>query len=187
MTVIIIGAGGAIGKTITPAIQVVHKVITVGRNSGDILVDISSVADLEHLFKQTGKVDAIICVAGDSVTSDLQSMDKEKFEVGIQQKLLAQTNLVLIGLDYLNDNGSLTLISGKMGERPAKGSTGKALANGAVNSFVMAAALEMPRGIRINTISPSKLSEISPDDLIRAYQKCMETLINGEIVRIGYS
>lgn len=187
MRVLIIGAEGAIGKVITPAIQADHDLITVGRNKGDILADISSVADIAHLFEQTGKVDAVVCVAGDSVTAELQAMDKEKFEVGIQQKVLSQINLVLIGLHYLHDNGSFTLISGKMGERPAKGSSGKAIANGAVNSFVLAAALDMPRGIRINAVSPARVSDIPADDLIDAYLKSLETTANGEIIRIGYN
>ena len=58
-------------------------------------------------------------------------------------------------MKYLEDNGSITLISGKMGDYPAKGSSGKAFVNGAINSFVKAAAQEMPRGIRLNAISPS--------------------------------
>ena len=33
------------------------------------------------------------------------------------------------------------------------------MANGAVESFVMAAATELPRGIRINVVSPSVLAE----------------------------
>jgi NAD(P)-dependent dehydrogenase (short-subunit alcohol dehydrogenase family) len=113
-------------------------------------------------------------------------MNEEKFTVGLQQKLLAQINLVLIGLKYLNDNGSFTLISGKMGEKPAKGSSGKAVVNGAINSFVLAAALEMPKGIRINVISPSKITDIPAEDLISAYVKSIETSVSGEIIRIGY-
>jgi NAD(P)-dependent dehydrogenase (short-subunit alcohol dehydrogenase family) len=87
----------------------------------------------------------------------------------------------------LNDNGSFTLISGKMGEVPTKGSSGKALINGALHSFVTAAAQELPRGIRLNIVSPSKVSDITDEDLEKAYRKCIETSINGEIVRVGYT
>lgn len=186
MRILIIGASGAIGKIIAPAIREKHEVITAGRNSGDVITDISSVSSIENLFNQVANIGAVICVAGDSVSGDLLSMDQEKYTIGIRQKLVAQVNLVLIGLKYINDNGSFTLISGKMGEKPAKGSSGKSVINGAVNSFVLAAALEMPRGIRINTISPSKLSDISARDLINAYLKSIETSTHGEIIRIGY-
>uniref|UniRef100_F4CB42 Short chain dehydrogenase n=1 Tax=Sphingobacterium sp. (strain 21) TaxID=743722 RepID=F4CB42_SPHS2 len=187
MKILIIGADGNIGKIITPALQQSHEVITAGRNSGDISVDISSVASLENLFKKTGSIDAIVCAAGNSVTTELLSMTNEQYLIGIEQKLLPQINLVVKGLNHVNDNGSFTLISGKMGENPTKASSGKAVANGAVNSFVLAAALEMPRGIRINAVSPSKISDIADADLINAYLKSLATSVNGEIIRIGYN
>jgi len=187
MRILIIGASGTIGKIISPALQVNHKVITVGRSSGDIMADISSTDSIENLLKQVTNIDAVICVAGDSVTDNLFAMNESKFGIGISQKLFAQINLVLIGSKFLNDNGSFTLISGKMGEKPVRGSSGKAIANAAVNSFVLAAALEMPRGIRINAISPSKVSDISSTDLVDAYLKSTETACNGEIIRIGYT
>ena len=61
------------------------------------------------------------------------------------------------------------------------------VANGAINSFVLAAALEMPKGIRVNVVSPSKVADISSSDLINAYLKCIDTAANGEIIRIGYN
>ena len=166
MRIMIIGAGGAIGKIITPALQMSHEVITVGRNSGDVIADISSTDSIENLFKQVPDIDAVVCVAGDSISDDLPAMKESKYVIGLNQKLLAQINLVLIGSNFINENGSFTLISGKMGERPAKGSSGKAVTNGAINSFVLAAALEMPKGIRVNVVSPSKVSDISSSDLI---------------------
>jgi NAD(P)-dependent dehydrogenase (short-subunit alcohol dehydrogenase family) len=186
MKVLIIGASGAIGKVITPAIQRNHEVVTAGRNSGDIAVDISSAVSIEGLFQKVANLDAVICVAGDSVTTGLHSMNEEKYKAGIQQKLLAQINLVLTGINYLNKNGSFTLISGKMGERPAPGSSGKAIMNAAVNSFVLSASLEMPKGMRLNVVSPSKISDIPDKDIVAAYLTCIETNVNGEIIRIGY-
>lgn len=187
MKVLVIGAGGNIGKIITPALQQQYEVVTAGRKSGDISLDISSIESIENIFTQVTNIDAVVCLAGDSISEILPAMKEDTYSVGLSQKLLAQINLVLIGLRYLNENGSFTLISGKMGEKPAKGSSGKAVANGAVNSFVLAAAMEMPKGIRLNVISPSKISEISSADLISAYFKCITTEINGEIMRIGYN
>lgn len=186
MKILMIGAGGAIGKIVTAALKE-HEVITVGRNTGAIKADISEETAVESLFKQVSNVDAIVCAAGDSVTGNLSAMNKAPFMVGIQQKLWPQINLVLSGMKHLKDNGSITLISGKMGELPAKGSSGKAFVNGAINSFVIAAAQEMPRGIRLNVISPSKVSDIGEDELAAAYIKCLETAINGEIIRVGYN
>jgi len=187
MKIILIGAGGAIGKIITPALKQKHEVITAGRNCGDITVDISSATSIENLFKQVNNIDAVVCAAGDSVTCDLSVLTEEQFYVGIKQKLLAQINLVLIGQNYLNNNGSFTLVSGKMGDMPGKASAGKSVINGGINSFVLAASLEMPRDIRVNVVSPSKVADIPADNLIAGYLKAIETSSNGEIIRIGYN
>lgn len=187
MKILLIGANGNIGKLIYPAIAEKHEVVTAGRKHGDFMVDISSFFSIESLFKQITNIDAVICTAGDSTSDDLHLMNSEKYMAGIQHKLLSQINLVMVGMKFLNNNGSFTLISGKMGEKPAKAATGKAVANGAINSFVLGAALEMPRGIRINVISPSKITDIPATDLVAGYLKSIDTLCNGEIIRMGYS
>jgi NAD(P)-dependent dehydrogenase (short-subunit alcohol dehydrogenase family) len=187
MKILLIGASGNIGKLIYPVITEKHEVVTAGRKHGDFMVDLSSFFSIENLFKQITNIDAVICTAGDSISDDLPLMNSEKYMVGILHKLLSQINLVLVGMKFLNDNGSFTLISGKMGEKPAKTASGKAVANGAINSFVPGAALEMPRGIRINVVSPSKITDVSATDLVAGYLKSIDTLCNGEIIRIGYS
>lgn len=186
MKILIIGAKGNIGSIITKRLALQHEVITAGRNSGQLTVDLSSTASIKALFTKIKKIDACVCVAGESYSGELFAMDKEDLNLGISNKLLGQVNLVLIGHDYLNDGGSFTLISGKMGHMPSKYSAGKAMINGGINSFVLAAALEMPRGIRINAISPGKVADIPSEDLIDAYLKSIEGKINGEIVRVNY-
>lgn len=187
MKILLIGAGGNIGKLIYPALSQNHEVVTAGRMYGDHKVDIASFSSIEALFKQLTNIDAIICTAGDSISAELPLMNNEKYMTGIQHKVLSQINLVLTGMKYLNDNGSFTLISGKMGEKPSKTSSGKAVANGAINSFVLSAALEMPRGIRINAISPSKITDFPVTTLVDGYLKSINTSCNGEIIRIGYN
>lgn len=186
MKSLIIGAEGQIGKIITPALAQNYEVIKAGRNSGDLQVDMNCAASIENLFARTGALDVVVSAAGNSVSSELHSMKAEQYLLGLQQKLMGQINLVLLGLKHIRDNGSITLISGKMGERPAKGSTGKAVVNGAIQSFVLAAALEMPRGIRINVVSPAKLTGFAARDLVEGYMKSIATSANGEIIRIGY-
>lgn len=186
MKILFIGASGNIGKLIYPALTESHEVVTAGRTHGDQKVDISSFSSIETLFKQLTNIDAVICTAGDSISAELPLMNTEKYMAGIQHKVLSQINLVLIGMKYLNDNGSFTLISGKMGEKPAKAASGKAVANGAINSFVPGAALEMPRGIRLNVVSPAKLADIPAADLVAGYLKSIDAQCNGEIIRIGY-
>ena len=177
---------GAIGKIITPVLQQEHEVVTAGRNSGDIHVDLSSASSIEAMFNQVKNIDACVCVAGDSYTGDLLSLSEENLNLGIKNKLIGQANLVLIGQNYLNDKGSFTLTSGKMGDKPVKNAAGKAIVNGGVNSFGMAASLEMPRGLRVNVVSPSKVADIPMVDLIKGYLQSIEGIVNGEIIKINY-
>ena len=55
--------------------------------------------------------------------------------------------------------GSITLTSGILSREPIATGAAASLVNGAVESFVLAAATELPRGIRINAVSPSVLED----------------------------
>lgn len=186
MRILLIGANGEIGKIIKPALAKNHEIISAGRNSGDFNVNIADVNSIEKLFQQIGKIDACICVAGDCYTGDLLSLDEKKLNIGIQNKLLGQINLVLAGQKFLNENGSFTLTTGKMGDKPVKNNSAKAIVNGGINSFVLSASLELERGIRINTISPAKVADIPIQDLENAYLKSVEGSLNGEIIKVNY-
>lgn len=187
MKIIIIGAAGNIGGIITPLLAQKHEVITAGRSGGDLRVDLSSKESIEAMFMKQGQVDGCICVAGDSYGGELFKMSQDDLAQGIGHKLVGQVNLVLTGEQYLKDGGFFTLISGKMGDRPALHSAGKAMVNGGINSFVRAAALEMPRGIRINAVSPAKVADIPEGDLLNAYLKCIHSQINGQILTVNYN
>ena len=186
MRILLIGASGAIGKILEPEFIKNHEVLTAGRNSGDFRVDISNLNSIEKLFEEVKNIDAVICTAGDCYTGDLLSLDEEKLNIGIKNKLLGQINLVLIGQNYLNENGSFTLTSGKMADKPVKNNISKAIVNGAIHSFVLATSLELERGIRINAVSPGKVSDIPVFDLINGYLKSIESSSNGEIIRLNY-
>ena len=75
----------------------------------------------------------------------------------MNSKLLGQVNLVLLGLDYINDQGFITLTTGILMDDPIKTAASSAMANGGVAAFVKSAAIELPRGIRINHVSPTML------------------------------
>jgi NAD(P)-dependent dehydrogenase (short-subunit alcohol dehydrogenase family) len=62
-------------------------------------------------------------------------------------------------MNFINDNGSFTLTSGVLASEPVPGSTAISLVNAGVEGFGRAAALEMPRGVRVNVVSPPWVSE----------------------------
>lgn len=184
MRILIIGAGGTIGKIVTEDLVRDHEVVTAGRTSGDVIVDIASAQEIEDLYRLNDAFDAVICAAGESDSCELPVLEEKHLMLGIKQKLLAQVNLVLIGQKYVRDGASFTLTTGKMGDLPVKGSAGKSFVNGAINSFVMAAALDLQRGLRINAVSPAKIGSVSDESVAAAYRRAVEEKINGEVLRI---
>ncbi|MBF2489596.1 short chain dehydrogenase [Listeria marthii] len=159
MKILLIGASGTLGSAVKDRLEKKAEVITAGRHSGDVTVDITSVDSIKKMYAQVGKVDAIVSATGSATFSPLTELTPEKNAVTISSKLGGQINLVLLGIDSLNDHGSFTLTTGIMMEDPIVQGASAAMANGAVTAFAKSAAIEMPRGIRINTVSPNVLEE----------------------------
>ncbi len=92
----------------------------------------------------------------------------------------------------MSDGGSFTLTAGILARQPIPGSVAVSMANGALESFARAAALELDRGIRVNTVSPAFIKEtmemmgmdptpgISAADTAKAYVAAVKGDQNGE-------
>lgn len=159
MKIILIGASGTLGQAVANELAPRHEIIRVGRNSGDYRVDITDSASIRKLFEQVGGFDALISTAGKVHFGALAEMGEAEMAVGLKDKLMGQVNLVLIGSQYANDGASFTLTTGILSEQPIVLGSSASLVNGAVEGFVRSAALELPRGQRINAVSPNVLVE----------------------------
>ncbi len=195
MKIIIIGAGGAVGKTAVQALSERHDVITAGRSSGDITVDLEDFSSIQTMYKMVGKVDAVVCAIGHGHFGPVQDMAPEQAMIGIDGKAMAQINLVLAGIAHVIDGGSFTLTSGVLNRDPIKGGAAAAAANGAIDGFVAGAAVDMPRGIRINAVSPEVLeasrtkyegffrghNHVSDHAVGEAFSKSVEGCLTGQV------
>jgi NAD(P)-dependent dehydrogenase (short-subunit alcohol dehydrogenase family) len=161
MKIIIIGATGTMGKHLSSVLEKEHEIVRVGSKSGDFQVDITSPASIKNLFKQVGSFDALICTAGPSYVGPWKTMTDKEFRKGIDGKLMGQVNLVLFGQHYINPKGSFTLITGALTHEPVLNFANASAANGAIEAFVRAAAIELENGVRINAVSPTVI-EASP-------------------------
>jgi len=159
MKILLIGASGTVGSAVKAELSQRHEVISIGRKSGEFQVDISDSASIRKLFEQTGKFDALICAAGSVNFVPLGDMSASDFDLGLQDKLMGQVNLLLIGREFANDGASFTYTSGILNRDPIRTGASAALVNGALDAFVKAAAIELPRGLRINSVSPTVLLE----------------------------
>ncbi|MDQ0216110.1 NAD(P)-dependent dehydrogenase (short-subunit alcohol dehydrogenase family) [Oikeobacillus pervagus] len=159
MKILLIGASGTIGSAVDNELKDCHEIIRAGRNGADVSVDISSPESIKEMYNQIGKIDAVVNASGSAGFAPLAELTPEKNELAILSKLKGQINLVLLGLNYVNDGGSFTLTTGIMMDDPILQGASAAMANGGVKAFVKSAAIEMPRGIRINSVSPNVLQE----------------------------
>lgn len=159
MRIIVIGASGTIGRAVADALAARHDVLRVGRTHGEMQVDIASEQSITRLFEQTGPFDALVSAAGAAKFGSLESLSDADFDFSLRNKLMGQVNLVRMGLAHARDNGSFTLTSGVLAQEPMPGSAAISLVNAALEGFARAAALEMPRGLRVNVVSPPWVSE----------------------------
>lgn len=159
MKIVVIGATGIIGKAVVQALSPRHSIIQVGRSGGEYQVDLASKNSIQNLFEAIAPFDAVVSAAGEARFNPLETLSDEDFHFSLSNKLMGQVNLVRVGLPYINDNGSFTLTSGVLTTEPMPGSAAISLVNAGLEGFMRAAALEAPRGIRVNVVSPPWVTE----------------------------
>ena len=196
--ILLIGASGTLGQAVQANLGARHEVITAGRRSGTHRADFAQPGALAALFAAVGKVDAIVSTAGNVHFGPLVGMTPEQFNLGLQDKLLGQVQLALLGQQYLNDGGSITLTSGIVAVEPIPNGASASTVNAAIEGFVMAAAIELPRGLRINAVSPTIVTEsaatygpffpgfesVPAERVARAYQRSVEGAQTGRVYRV---
>jgi NAD(P)-dependent dehydrogenase (short-subunit alcohol dehydrogenase family) len=198
MRILIVGASGTLGRAVAHQLGERHEIISAGRSSGDHQVDLRSDASVTALFAATDRIDAIVSAAGNVHFGPLTEMTAAQFDIGLQDKLLGQVRLALIGQHHLNDGGSITLTTGILTEQPIRLGSNASAVNAGVEGFVRAAACELPRGLRINAVSPTVLSEawdayadfffgfepVSAARAALAFQRSVEGVQTGQIYKV---
>jgi len=159
MRILLIGATGTIGKAIAAALSPRHDVLLASRQQAPLHVDLADPASIRALYAKVGKVGAVISAAGQASFKPLDALSDAEFRFSLDNKLMGQVNVVRYGLDRVDDNGSITITSGILAQRPTRGSGAVSLVNAGLEGFARAAALEAPRGIRINVVSPPWVTE----------------------------
>lgn len=196
MKIILIGSTGDIGKAAFAELSARHEIIEVSRSGGDIKADISDRDSIVEMYRKAGKVDAVVSTTGNVHFAPLPEFTQSQFMLGLTDKVMGQINVVLEGLNFVNDGGSFTLTSGVLDRDPIRMGAGAATANGALGGFVVGSAIELPRGIRINVVSPGLLDvsekrygsyfpgheRVSSERVGLAYAKSVEGASTGKVI-----
>ncbi|AIF49453.1 short chain dehydrogenase [Dyella japonica] len=159
MRILLIGASGTVGQAVAGALAPHHELIRASRHSGDVQVDLTDMASVERMYREVGQVDAVVTAAGHVHFGDLVSTTPEQFLSGLMDKLMGQVNAVMAGIPHVRDGGSFTLTSGITAMEPIRQGTNATTVNAAIEGFVRSAATELPRGLRINAVSATLLTE----------------------------
>lgn len=201
MKILLVGASGTLGQAVAAVLGAHHQLIRAGRHGGDVQVNLTDDASVQALFDRVGTLDAVIATTGNVHFGPLAGMSTAQFNLGLQDKLLGQVRLALAAQHHLTPGGSITLTSGIISAQPIRDGTNATAVNAALEGFVRGAACELlPRGLRINVVSPNVLVE-SMDDYgaffpgfepvtahraALAYQRSVEGVQSGQVFPVGW-
>ena len=192
MRVIVIGGTGTIGSAVVKRLSTRHEVVVVGHKKGTFQVDLASPDSITSLFKAVGTCDAVVSTAGVAKFASLDDLTYDDYFIGLKNKLMGQANLVRIGKPFVTNHGSFTLTSGVLSQNPMKGSCAISMVNAGLEGFVRAAAIDLPRGLRVNVVSPPWVTEtliargmapsigIPADQVAQAYLASVEGTMTGQ-------
>ncbi|MGH8037475.1 MAG: short chain dehydrogenase [Stenotrophomonas sp.] len=199
MKILLVGASGTLGQAVAATLGAHHQIVRAGRHGGDVQVDLTDDASVHALFEQVGTVDAVVATTGRLHFGPLADMQPAQFNLGLQDKLLGQVRLALAAQHHLSVRGSITLTSGIVSAQPIRDGANATAVNAALEGFVRAAACDLlPRGLRINVVSPNVLVE-SMDDYgayfpgfepvtahraSLAYQRSVEGVQSGQVIAV---
>ncbi|GAB3300428.1 short chain dehydrogenase [Parasphingorhabdus pacifica] len=159
MRILLIGNTGRLGSKVQTVLEERgHEVVEASRSHPEHPVDIGTPESIARLYDTVGAVDAVACAAGHVVYDRVHALSYESYRESLLNKALGQIELVRRGISVVPERGSFTLITGVLAKEPVVTSSAASAANGAVEAFVRAAALEIAPQ-RVNAVSPTVFAE----------------------------
>jgi NAD(P)-dependent dehydrogenase (short-subunit alcohol dehydrogenase family) len=159
MKIVVIGATGVIGSEVAKALSLKHYDVIGASRHSEVNVTLDDPASVQAFFKKFGKIDAVVSCAGNAAFKPFADLTDADYELGIRSKLMGQVSVARYAQQYLSDGGSITLTTGILAMYPMVGSASISMVNAGLEAFVRAAALELPRGLRINAVTPPWIKE----------------------------
>lgn len=195
MRVILIGATGTLGGAVSTALNASHHQVIEASRRGAVRVDLEEPSTLDSMFAAVPDADAVISCAASGALIDLTSATDAECLAGVQGKLFGQVALARRATAHLPDNGAVILTAGTFAS-PLRGGSLGAMVNGGLEAFVRNAASELPRGLRLNAVSPGWIREtlllmgesgetgVPAAEVARHYVALLDSRRNGETVSV---
>ena len=198
MKIILVGAAGTIGSHAAAELERRHEVIRASASRGALKVDISHLSSIRSMYKHVASFDAVVCTAGSAYFGPFEQMTEEDFYKGIRSKMMGQINLVMAGIDFINEGGSFTLTSGILWRDPVKGGAALSTVNSALHGFVRGASIELKRDVRLNAVSPGLVEDsasqlgaffpghtpVAMQRVVSGYVKSVEGAVTGQVIEV---
>ena len=192
MKIIIVGASGRIGREVDKALSNGHDIVRVGAHSGDVQCDYTVPESVRGMFEKIGEFDSLISViGGDSVFKQFSELNDEDYRYGFERKFLGQIRFFRFGESLVRNNGSFVFTSGFLSHYPNPASIATGPLNAAVDTFVKNTASLLPRGIRVNVVSPAPIVEpgqegrglVTSAETAKFYVEAVEGNMTGQVLR----
>ena len=116
-------------------------------------VDIGDPAQVTRLFERVGTLSHLVVTAADLPYGLVVSLSEDSMVRAVRSKILGPLFAAQQAAPRITKPGSITFTSGIAASRPAPGGALAATVNGALESMVLALALELAP-IRVNAVSP---------------------------------
>jgi NAD(P)-dependent dehydrogenase (short-subunit alcohol dehydrogenase family) len=116
-------------------------------------VDIGDPAQVTRLFERVGTLSHLVVTAADLPYGPVVSLSEDSMVRAVRSKVLGPLFAAQQAAPRITKPGSITFTSGIAASRPAPGGALAATVNGALESMVLALALELAP-IRVNAVSP---------------------------------
>ena len=195
MRILVVGATGTIGRAVVDALSAGNEMISASLRKTTIKVDIADPSSIQQMYRSLGRLDAVVCAAGQAKFAPLAQLSDADFRFSLDNKLMGQVNVVRFGFEHVEDGGSFTLTTGVLAQTPIPGSAAISLVNAGLEGFIRAAALEAPRKIRVNAVSPPWVTEtlqalkmdvsqgLPAAVVARAYVRCVTGADSGSVIK----
>ena len=151
----------------------------LGANSFGVQGDVSSLKDLERLFRETdslyGKVDILVVNAAQAKLAPISDTTEAFFDEMININFKGGYFTLQKAIPYLNNNASVIVMTSWLNSIGFAGSSLLSASKAALRSLVRVASAELvEKGIRVNAVSPGAIGtplwgKIGlPDDVLKA-------------------